>query len=262
MSIEAVQINADWNLFQPRQYLNEWHSELSLEISLTIEFLSKAFRAMDSDTRVIDFCSGPAIYQYIAAAPYVAEIHGSDYLDENLAEIRMWLDKDADAFDWTHEISEALRIEGHSDPAAAAIAHRAELVRQKVTRLVRCDIRNAHPLDVDPGRVYDVVSHCYGADVVADTVDEWEAYVANCCTVLKPGGTLLMTLIKEANWWPNGDHVHQALSLNEGHVTAALERIGFDPASIVLEAHEVADASKVGYSHVIFVRATLGAAVA
>ncbi len=258
----SVQINADWNQFSPRTFLDAWHTAITPEITATCRFLIESYQHVAPNARVIDFCCGPTIYQHVAAAPYVAEIHACDFLASNLQETQRWLDQDTDAFDWIHTISEVLRLEGNPAPSSAAIEQRAALVRQKLTALSLCDIREQHPLGQDVGRIYDVVSHCYGADVVAASVAEWERYIQNCCAVLKPNGRLMMTLIKNAEWWPSGELIMAAVALNEAHVQHALLQIGFDPASIVIETQTVAEASEVGYSEIIFVTATLGADVA
>jgi hypothetical protein len=258
----AVQIFDNWNDFEPRPYLDAWYAQVTPEITATCKFLIESYRQVAPGARMIDFCCGPTIYQHIAAAAYVADMHASDFLAINLRETQLWLDQAANAFDWTPILGEVLRLEGNPTPSPAAIEQQAALVRQKLTALALCDIREQHPLGQDVGRIYDVVSHCYGADVVASTVAEWESYVENCCSVLKPNGRLIMTLIKDAEWWPSGDQIMPAVVLNESHVLHALVKIGFDPASIVIETHTVDEVSEVGYSDVIFVTATLGAGVA
>ncbi len=258
----ATQTTADWNEFEPRPYLDAWYAEITPEITQTCRFLLESYRQVPPNARMIDFCCGPTIYQHLAAAAYVADMHACDFLPINLQEIQRWLDQAAAAFDWTPILREVLRLEGDPLPSSAAIDQRAALVRQKLTALSLCDIRQQHPLGRDVGRIYDVVSHCYGADVVANTVAEWETYIQNCCSVLKPNGRLMMTLIKDAEWWPNGERNVPAVVLNEAHVQHALLQIGFDPASIVIETQTVADASEAGYSEIIFVTATLGADVA
>lgn len=258
MSDGSSTINADWSVFQPRPYLEDWYSKTTPEITATVGFLIRSYRSIAPAGRVIDFCSGPTMYQFIAAAPYVDAIEASDFLRTNLDELAFWRDDAANAFDWTYLIVEALRLEGNEHPTAAQIAERAAMTRAKLRALRQCDIRTEYPLGDDIRRVYDVVSHCYGADAVASSVDEWERYVTHTCNVLKPGGTVLMTIIKEATWYPSGGQVLPASSLNEQDLTRVLCAVGCLPESIVMETHCVDDAAEVGYSDVIFVRATLG----
>ncbi|HYF62253.1 MAG TPA: guanitoxin biosynthesis pre-guanitoxin forming N-methyltransferase GntF [Herpetosiphonaceae bacterium] len=257
MSELQIEIKGNWESFHPREYLEMWYARTTPEISATLGFLRYAYLQATPGARVLDFCCGPTIYQHLAAAPLVAEIHCADYLQRNLDEIRRWRDGGPDAFDWTPLIHEALWQEGLRHPAAEDIARRADIVRSRLTALEWCDIRQPDPLGRPLGRAYDVVSNCYGADVVAATVEEWEDCVANCCSLLKPGGMLIMTLIKDAEWWPSGDQIMPALRLNELHVMNALTKIGFVPSSITTSTHTVDDASQVGYSDVIFVTATL-----
>jgi hypothetical protein len=258
----TVNVNADWTMFNPHEYLDMWYTVPTPEITATLSFLRSAYSKVPPAARVIDFCCGPTIYQYMAPAPRVAELHGADFLQQNLEEIQRWRDAQPEAHDWTAIIAEALRLEGNAAPTPSDIAQRAAMMRQKLTRLDWCDVRQPHPFGKPTGRAYDVVSNCYGTDVVANTLEEWNEYLGNCCSVLKPGGLLIMTLIKEAQWWPSGDLIMPALALNEGHVTDALTRLGFIPGSIEMVTEAVEDASEAGYSDIIFVTATLGADVA
>ena len=258
----TVNVNADWNTFNPREYLDMWYTHPTEEITATLDFLRESYLKVSPDARVFDVCCGPTIYQYMAAAPRVAEIHGADFLEHNLDEIRQWCNSAPNQHTWDHIFAEALRLEGLNSPTQADIDARADLVRQKLTRLDWCDVRQPDILGEPIGRVYDVVSNCYGTDVVASTVEEWDEYLGNCCSVLKPGGLLIMTLIKEAQWWPSGDLIMPALALNESHVVETLTRLGFIPDSIALVTHTVEDASESGYSDIIFVTATLATDVA
>lgn len=257
-----VTANADWNAFNSREYLEMWYTHPTPEITATLDFLRKAYLQVSPNARVLDVCCGPTIYQYMAAAPRVAEIHGADFLEQNLDEIRRWRNSAPDGHTWDYILAEALRLEGLNPPTQADIDGRAAAIRQKLTHLAWCDVRQPHIFGEPTGRVYDVVSNCYGTDVVASTVEEWDAYLGNCCAVLKPGGLLIMTLIKEAQWWPSGDLIMPAVALNETHVVEALTKLGFIPGSIETFTETVDDASEVGYSDIIFVTARLGADVA
>ena len=95
MSELQIEAKGNWESFNPREYLEMWYARTTPEISATLEFLHYAYRQAPPTARVLDFCCGPTIYQYLAAAPLVAEIHCADFLPRNLEEIRRWRERRA-----------------------------------------------------------------------------------------------------------------------------------------------------------------------
>ncbi|HEY1011725.1 MAG TPA: guanitoxin biosynthesis pre-guanitoxin forming N-methyltransferase GntF [Herpetosiphonaceae bacterium] len=259
MTSHETEISGDWGGFQPRPYLEQWYRQVTPEITATLDFLRAAHGALPPGALVLDVCSGPTIYQFLAAAPRAAAIHASDYLPQNLAELGRWLEAAPGAFDWSPVIAEALRLELGRPPQATEIAGRAAEVRRAVTELLPCDLRQAQPLGPSQRPIYDALSMCYGADSIFATLPEWEAAMRRCCAALKPGGALIAAVIKNASWWALGGRRMQAVPLDEASVAAALGRIGFAPASLDLRAEQVAAADSEGYDEIIFITARLAA---
>ena len=52
-------------------------------------------------TVMAEISGGPCIANMIVASPYVSEIVFSDYLQQNLTEVKLWQRKDPTAYDWS-----------------------------------------------------------------------------------------------------------------------------------------------------------------
>src|SRR5262245_17716555 len=77
--------------FDPKAYLREYYSCLGEENRALLRFLNQAYIRIFSEidtARVLEFGGGPTIYQLISAAQHAVSIDFSDYLDDNLHEVR------------------------------------------------------------------------------------------------------------------------------------------------------------------------------
>ncbi|XP_063799281.1 indolethylamine N-methyltransferase-like isoform X3 [Pseudophryne corroboree] len=107
--------------FNPLEYYNTFYAPV--EGKLTGEWTDFVFRNLHEtfspggvrgDT-LIDFGSGPTIYQVLTACDVFNNIILSDLLEQNRAELQKWLRKDPDALDWTHMIKCVCELEGNSN---------------------------------------------------------------------------------------------------------------------------------------------------
>lgn len=229
----AAVIN-NWKMFEPRDYLQEYYADIGCENFALLQFAVRAFRSIPPDGILLDFGGGPTIYPLIAAADRVREIHFCDYLDKNISEVRRWLQGDPSAFNWREFVKATLELESNSDHTQQAISQRESLVRQRVTRLFKCDANNILPID-DP-QVYDTLVTNFCAESVADCWEQWRKFFRNIVSLLKPNGFLLLSALKGATCYPVGEMLLPAVSIREGDLIQALIEEGFDAGSIVIES--------------------------
>ena len=93
-------------LFSPRVYLEFYYGTWEgcsaegelLPFSLTALF--EIFEEMPKDGRLLEIGSGPTIHVVAAASRCFREIVMSDYAEQNLKEVDLWLKKDPSAFNW------------------------------------------------------------------------------------------------------------------------------------------------------------------
>jgi hypothetical protein len=73
-------------------------------------------------------------------------------------------------------------------------------------------------------------------------------------SLLKPGGTLLMTCVNRGYAYSVGAHVFPVLYLHEAEVRAAAEAADLDPHTLAI-THTPADHAAYPYDGLLFVRA-------
>lgn len=242
----------DWSIFNAQAYLEEYYSDIGSENLAILHFLVRTLREVSPESILLDFGGGPTIYSLIAGAHHAREIHFCDYLESNLEQVRRWLDKDPQAFDWTEFIKTTLVLEG-TDYSKQGIDLREEQIRQRVTQVIRCDANLFKPI---PTLVsgYDVLVTNFCAESATDSVDQWQRFIRNITSLIRPGGRLIMSSLKGASSYGVGKEVFPAVYIVEGDLIEILIGMGFDCDSIRIES-VTADRPSRHYQGLMFVTA-------
>ncbi|CAF2070308.1 unnamed protein product [Rotaria magnacalcarata] len=250
-SEHSIQIEKDFQKFSARTYLEEYYSEIQNEDKHHLRCLAKVYGDVKDGSTLLEFGGGPTLYQLMSAAPKVKEIHFSDYLEVNLAEVRNWVNRCSSAFNWNKITETALEAEGIT-ATPEAINAREELLRGKITKFLHCDAHRKYPLginDNDDAVQYDIVNCHFVAESISDTFHDWKSAFENICRCVKPGGKLVMAAMKRAIAWKNGDKKFLAVGITEQDVTNVLAENGFVNENIFMETFP---ADQEDYREVIF----------
>lgn len=219
-------LTEDWAQFDPTAYLDQYYGDLGTENLALLRFLVEAYQDLPPGGLLLDFGGGPTIYPLISAASRVEEIHFSDFLDANLEEVRKWLAADPAAFDWTAFVKVALELETGTAPSDSEIALRERKIRQRVTKLMRCDASCLPPID-DPPERYDILVTNFCAESATSDHWQWRAFVGNIVSLLKPGGKLIMSALRGATSYSVGSRSFPAVNISEEDLIELLEESGF-----------------------------------
>lgn len=223
----------DWTAFDPGEYLNEYYADLGEENVAILRFYADVFRAMTPKSVMLDFGSGPTIYSLISAVTKVEEVHIVEYLEANRSELRKWFQGDTTAFNWRHFIRASLQMEKNVRCSAFDIVRRTAKIRNAVTSIGRCDVRQVPPF-VRGRQRYDVVASNFCAESITDNREEWRSFVMNIASLVAVGGTFLITTLKKANCYSVGPAFFPAVSIDEKDLAEILCAAGFAPQSIVI----------------------------
>lgn len=240
---------ATYQAFVPLDYLNSYYGTLGSEADGLLHFLSETFAPLPNQLRILEYGGGPTIIGMISAAAKAVSIDFCDYVEANRALVQRWISGDEQDFDWTPFIVRALQHEGVDVPSHEQISERAALLRSLVHNILPCDIYATPPVNVEGH--YDVIMSHYCLDAVTDDKAQWHENIRNLCTLLKPGGTLILSSLREANFSDFGDTRFPNVYLREKDVREALEIVGFAAASIRVVSAE-ADHAAREYTGVIF----------
>lgn len=227
-------VSKDWTTFSARDYLHEYYSDMGAENLALLRFLVRAFQDVPAHKTVLDFGGGPTIYTLISASAKADEIHFCDFLEANLEEVRLWLQDNPGAFDWTQFIKTALVLEG-KNYSSQSVATRADDIRKRVTRVIQCDANLENPI---PGeaRLYDVVVTNFCAESATDDREQWRKFVSNITSLLKPNGKLILSALKGADSYAVGKVVFPAVYVLEDDLIQVLSEAGFAAENIDIES--------------------------
>ena len=125
--------------------------------------------------RLLELGGGPVIYPLISAAPYFADITFADFSKPNLEQVELWVNKDAEAHDWTPYFN---HIVGSLEGKVGESQSRVTSLRSKIKTIVTCDILKEDPngiLDIgDRSEWFDVISFNFCCEVVCKTIESYQ----------------------------------------------------------------------------------------
>lgn len=183
---------ADYNAWNPKEYLTDYYSEILLDERFTLEFLADTIRKLPPIPVALDFGSGPVIPHIFPLVPKAGEIHLSEYLHSNRLELEKWLNNEASAHNWRNFTLEALGFEGMTNPSFSDAEEREEAVRKLVTQVLPGDVTSSNPIGLQGRNFYPLVTALYCAEAVSPNQEIWRNNIENIMSLVKPGGTLIL----------------------------------------------------------------------
>ena len=177
--------------------------------------------------RVLDYGCGPVLCTTMSAAgiPSVSEIVLAEYTTKSREAIQLWLDKDPSTFDWSPYFKYVVQtLEGKTEQQ---VAEREERMRSLV-KVVPCDISLNPPIENGYEGPYDVVICCLCLETCSNSVDEYRAGIAKLSSLIKPGGSLLISSLVEQNedkepHYFVGSHCFHNLDVSYDLITSSLK---------------------------------------
>ncbi len=232
--------------FDVDKYLNEYYPRdfVSRENRILLNFYHEAYRHVKPTkegrkTLMLDLGGGSTIYQLIAAAREVNEIHLSDYSDDSRERMSKWKHCQGDTDYWREYIHEALTIE-QGTVTPEQITKRECLMRAKTSEIFKCDLRHTNPIQPRRGRErYDLVTMNFVAESITDNKRNWEQMVANACSLVRHQGLLFMATLRHATFWTVDGVRYPATYLRSGDIANVLEDNGFNTDIMPVKADEI-----------------------
>jgi len=245
--------------FEPREYLSRFYNQPDPEDRFTIKFMVETLRTMPPNLHVLELGGGPPLFVVATVAPYAKEIHFCDYAETNLHEVKLWLNKDPNAFNWHPYIQMVLEEEGTA-VTPQTIAKRAAQMRKKVTRFVICDAAANEPLGECVDQPYDLVVAQASTDAAAKTVPEWQSIIHNIAhKLIKPGGWLLISVITGTKGYIVGDTCFEVPPLTDVDIYDGFIAAGFNPDTFQLKTMNTSgDREYFGISTAVAQKLTVG----
>jgi NNMT/PNMT/TEMT family len=239
----------EWNA---KDYLREYYSEVMPDERFALEFLVESMRSLDRVPLALDIGSGPCVHHAFPLVPKTQEVHLADFVPGNRDEIASWLERSAEAHDWTPFAAETLRLESGKRPTPAQVRARQAKARERIREVLPVDIRAADPLGPSGRRHYRLVTAHYCAEAISIDKAVFRSNVHNIASLVAPGGTLILSACGAADHYKVGDRRFPCSMATPEDVLAAFQGEGF--AALDLRVRLTPAHTAQGYSSVIFAR--------
>ena len=247
-----------FNKFDSKEYLREYYSNIGPENHGLLDSFAKTYRDATENSLILEFGGGPTVYQLITAARNARSIHFSDYLQTNLDEVSKWRRCSPEAFNWSTFVAEALALEGLDKVTYEDIESRMKMMRRKINKFFLCDAYQENPLGSKYRNHYNLISTNFVVDSITTSRETWKQLMKNVCSMLRKDGSLILTSLKEAEYYTIGDKKFPAVYLTEKDLEITLKNLGFQDLlirSIPAERNNNNEDYQ-GYNGLIFVKAS------
>ncbi|XP_043936906.1 nicotinamide N-methyltransferase-like [Protopterus annectens] len=168
--------------------------------------------------KLIDIGTGPCLHQLLVACEWFEEIIVTDYTDSNHLEIEKWIRNDPDCFDWSAIGKFICEIEGNR----VSWTEKKEKLRQRVKRVLKCDVTSSnplHPVCVEP---VDCLMTSLCLEAACKDQETYRNAVKNISTLLKPGGSLIMTAVLNETFYMVDSRKFSCLYFDKEFLTKVL----------------------------------------
>ena len=176
--------------------------------------------------KLLEVGGGPCIHSFISAAPYVAEIYHSDYVQSCRDEVTMWKNNDPNAYNWTPYFNHIVnKLEGQSGPNV--VAERQQKIRKILKDVVYCDI-NAD--DIIPSITFpvNIITTSYCLEHHNKSLELYESALRKLYDMLALKGFLALLSGIECTWCILNGVKHPApLYVSLDIIKKSLEKAGF-----------------------------------
>ena len=244
----------NWQKWDARGYLEDYHAEVARDAQLVMKFLAEAVgrhRDEIDPSSVLDFGCGPTLYGALSVGHHFEEIYLADYLADNLSQIDRWIKASEGMFDWTPHTRFVLG-ELLQRPGGEEVVRRYENgIRSKVTSLLTGDAYRRDPLGrMGRGR-FPVVLSLFCADSITDDRNEWAALLRNIYSLVAPGGFFVMgALIGCASYRVGAERIPSA-NLSVLDCEGLLRQLDLRPRSLELTSYPVPEHASLGYRSIL-----------
>ncbi|XP_066463026.1 nicotinamide N-methyltransferase-like isoform X2 [Eleutherodactylus coqui] len=205
------------NRFDARKYLDFFYKmdpktqKVDEESKFSLTFLSNLFSSgRVKGQSLIEIGAGPTIHYILSACETFEKIYLTDYSQESLDEIKKWLNRNNDAFDWSPYIRFVCDLENNG----STLNQKEEKIRRNVS-LMKCDVTFTNPLHPKSLPLTDCLLMTSCLTSACNTFKDFKIAVKNTVSLLKPGGHLIMYDYLGSSYYFVGEEKLSLLPIDE-----------------------------------------------
>ncbi|OQY29740.1 MAG: hypothetical protein B6244_02825 [Candidatus Cloacimonetes bacterium 4572_55] len=210
-----MEVTYDLSQFSQIGYLREYYSTIYNGNEYLLTHFHGAFEKFDKEIpEYLEIGGGPTIYQLISAGAKVRHITFSEFLDVNRKEVENWVENKNGAFNWDIFFRFVWELERKKD-STLTIKEMKERLRRKIKRVIPCNVLLDNPLDPLRMQNFDIIASNFCLESVTDKESVFLQVLENVTGLLRRGGTLIMSLVKNAHYYNIGDLNFPVLPVDE-----------------------------------------------
>jgi phenylethanolamine N-methyltransferase len=256
MSMDLRKLVFDtWANWSSRSYLQTYYSHPMADTKAVIDFLEESLRNGEKRkfNEAIDFGAGPTIFGALVVEPYINHLDIAEYLPQNIREIKKWIANEPGAFDWTYWAQYILGREGdlHGNEHAGV---KFSKVRSKIRNIFKGDATINWPTSGEEGKRYDLLVSLFCAESITDSKEEWKRNLHNILKLAAPGGTILISALRNCSGYKVGKSNFPATPINEIDLKDAIQESSLDVQGVEIQVKEVPDCKEAGFDSILLAR--------
>ena len=193
---------------------------------------------------------GPSVHHLFALEKYSNAIDLSDYLHENLVEIRKWVMEDSDSHDWRPFLHSILTAEGVT-PSEELMAARAEAVRIKIMSYNPLNLKD--PTEAMLQYKAPFVTSFFVADSATGDKDVFVEMTKNAFNIVDEGGLFVGAYLGGCEQYKVGDQWVVSANIQQSDIERAFSECG--AKDVVITRYDTPSLAEEGFDHIFTVTA-------
>ena len=183
----------------------------------------------NSSAKVLEFGGGPVICHLISIAPYIKEVVFAAHTEKERQAVQKWRGAEEGSYDWSLFFKYVVQfLEGKTDDAAACTA-RENLLRNRLTSIVACDITKENPLESGIHKnEYDIIQTSLCLEAACQSYEEFKSGIKKLTFMLKKGGLMVVITVEGQTFYIIDDKKWYTLCLTDVQVREALVEAGLE----------------------------------
>lgn len=176
--------------------------------------------------QLLELGGGPTLYQLMNIIEHVGSVYFTDYVEDNLNEIRKWKNKQKDAFNWHDTLKAALELKKDTvNISEKEISSLENELRNKITKIEFCDVFKKGMAIEKKG--FDIINTHFVAESATNSKKKWESAIYNMSKKLNKDGLLFMSALLGAKGsYKVLDKNFPAVELNEIDIEKTFKKTG------------------------------------
>ncbi|MBK9745820.1 MAG: hypothetical protein IPO91_03485 [Chloroflexi bacterium] len=236
----------------PVAYLNQIYSgDLDVGSRELLSFYAELYAQLDVNN-YLEFGGGPTIYSLISVAEIVDSIHFTDFNPNCLIEIKKWISKDVNSFDWSKFTRHALDCEQsvrQSSNLMNSIRAREDTVREKVKYITLCDAFADDPLMGYSKGPYDIVANNFCLEGITSDKTTWIELNRKLLKLVNANGYYVSVSLLNATHWSVESHRFPSVTLTASDILSCYSDLGLR----VIKSRVVPLEGRSGYDSFIMI---------